>query len=700
MDNQIFDDQQVEDGESNAMTNGKTDAILRWSGNRPTPLLRHSSALMVAEEDESLTNYDDASISTAKQSMTRSESTIFRLASDDDPDVDEYYFDAGESLQEIDYFVGQQLEEVYAIDRMSVDTGDGDTSRSLQTLTSDELLCCIDNVVPFFIEVCSTRTVGYGKAYAIVVEEQMVIRSDSRVKDLIGDNKGIRVMLERMFSPRLSSSERTRRALGIALLSAERNQEKGGLVSKKKLDDFLEQMPPDKDMDFLKRSSAVTSIILPENDILQTCAFAARAISDRHWIEEWVAVTDRRISFFHPEKRRPHFNVPFSTIMDIFALDTEDCPVPMRAMVSGSHIGQWFSYLAIQTVGRTVYLMFRSETDRNDLLSTITNHLTDNQFASKMENAPSQESCFSSLAAMDNPADEFLHKSSMWHCKNRRVLNCGLFSLHNRSATTSDPSEIVEQTLLKAMLVQDVESTQDFKRRHEFLVSAALLKNASVARLSSEASKMAFFLNLYHVMILHAYMVIGAPDRSLQWISYFNNIAYQVGDDIFSLTELEHCIIRSEMSFPSQFLSRFVIPKSRYNQMALKTKDYRLNFALNCGSKSNPSSIFLYKEKDLQDQLDNAARLHLKYSAVVQQQTKGNDLVLILPRICQWFLDDFGGTDESLLKLIEKHVPSGLRKLLSARWTPEERRFDMKGVTIKYHNFQYDCRPLILASTK
>ena len=67
-----------------------------------------------------------------------------------------------------------------------------------------------------------------------------MLRSEARAYDAIGDNKEIRKLLERMFSPRLSSSERTRRALGIAILSSERtnNEEGGSFMSKKKMKDF------------------------------------------------------------------------------------------------------------------------------------------------------------------------------------------------------------------------------------------------------------------------------------------------------------------------------------------------------------------------------------------------------------------------------------------------------------------------------
>lgn len=195
-------------------------------------------------------------------------------------------------------------------------------------------------------------------------------------------------------------------------------------------------------------------------------------------------------------------------------------------------------------------------------------------------------------------------------------------------------------------------------------------------------------------MISHAFLVLGAPDSSLKWISYFNNIAYQVGDDIFSLTELEHCIIRAKMSYPTQFFSRFVIPKSTYS-MALTSADYRINFALNCGSLSNPSKILLYKPDQLQEQLDEASRMYLKNSVTYRRSGSG-DLELKLPKICQWFADDFGSSRENLLNHVERFLPDDVRRQLAGCRLPREGRFDMSSCTIRYHSFNFECTPLFL----
>lgn len=273
----------------------------------------------------------------------------------------------------------------------------------------------------------------------------------------------------------------------------------------------------------------------------------------------------------------------------------------------------------------------------------------------------------------DNPAEEFLHKSTMWRCKHRRLLNCAHFSFHSRLVAQEDPLELVTRVLRLAL---DGDATR------AFLEAAASLKDTATNHLA-EDKKLAFFLNLYHVMISHAFLVLGPPNWGLVWINYFNNVAYQVGDDIFSLTELEHCIIRSKMAAPSQFLSRFAIPKSNYGRTALTKNDFRINFALNCGSLSNPERIIIFNENDLDDQLNSASRLYLQSVTAIP---KNRDLIVQLPRICQWYRDDFGDSDDELLRTIREFLPDSVRP--ATKTTSGE-------LLVRFLPYHFECRQFV-----
>jgi hypothetical protein len=197
-------------------------------------------------------------------------------------------------------------------------------------------------------------------------------------------------------------------------------------------------------------------------------------------------------------------------------------------------------------------------------------------------------------------------------------------------------------------------------------------------------------------MILHAYLVLGPPTSTFKWISYFNMISYQVNDDIFSLTELEHCIIRAGMNFPAQFLSKYVLPTSRYS-FAMNISDPRVNFALNCGSLSNPPSVPIYHVDRLEEQLDLASVYYLQESVSVVTKSKG--VQVTLPHICQWYANDFGrGRPIDVAKYCVGFLTGDKQKLLTLALEGEAARskFGEGGVVVKFQGYDFRCRTLTL----
>lgn len=525
--------------------------------------------------------------------------------------------------------------------------------------SSVDLLKEIDEICPCWIDICRGNGVHL-KAFAVNMNGLTTFRLEQVCEDLVRDK--LKSHIREHFSPRLSSSEKLRRSVALAL------SQKPSVVSKNKLEEFC-SAKSSLDQDFLRGPTPTKS--RRANVIVS--GYVARALSDRHWIEEYCCIPSHghTIQFFHnPDKRKPAFHISISAIRSIKGLDPADAP-----SMFGYHV------LVLTTLGRSLYLMFASR----DVLERWADILESLQTTPRQEESGSVSSLDTNASRafeIDYPTDEFLHHSSMWHCKGRRLLNCAKFIF--RQNPDLDPLVAAEEALAEAMTTQGDEAEE---KRRLFLDGAAQLKAVDVNGLNEDA-RLAFFLNVYHLMISHAYLVLGPPDSSLKWISYFNNIAYQVGDEIFSFSELEHCIIRAEMSYPAQFLSRFVIPKSNF-RIALKKQDFRINFALNCGSLSNPSRILIYRADNLNEQLDEAARLYL--SAVACRTTSSRDLELTLPRVCQWFATDFGASRETLLKKLERLLPADVETQIEECRASEKRNCD-----IRFLPYNFECRALTL----
>jgi hypothetical protein len=76
----------------------------------------------------------------------------------------------------------------------------------------------------------------------------------------------------------------------------------------------------------------------------------------------------------------------------------------------------------------------------------------------------------------------------------------------------------------------------------------ALLQAVDISKIDlSSKEALCLFLNLFHVMLLHSYLVVGLPNSLSKWPALFNTCSYEAFGDIFSLAELEHNIIRAGM---------------------------------------------------------------------------------------------------------------------------------------------------------
>ena len=60
----------------------------------------------------------------------------------------------------------------------------------------------------------------------------------------------------------------------------------------------------------------------------------------------------------------------------------------------------------------------------------------------------------------------------------------------------------------------------------------------------SSDEKVCLLLNLYHTLLLHAVLVAGVPSTVMKWPSFFNSFSYEAFGDVFSLSELEHSVIK------------------------------------------------------------------------------------------------------------------------------------------------------------
>jgi len=104
-------------------------------------------------------------------------------------------------------------------------------------------------------------------------------------------------------------------------------------------------------------------------------------------------------------------------------------------------------------------------------------------------------------------------------------------------------------------------------------------------------------------------------------------VGYDLGGKIFSLIEIEHCILRGALSKPQIFGSSFSIPKfgkkDSKRKIALAKPEPRINFILNCGTYSSPYFVWVFNGGNrLEEELDHAAVHFIRDQVYVSSEKK------------------------------------------------------------------------------
>ncbi len=220
---------------------------------------------------------------------------------------------------------------------------------------------------------------------------------------------------------------------------------------------------------------------------------------------------------------------------------------------------------------------------------------------------------------------------------------------------------------------------------------------ASNGNTLEENTRIAFFVNLYHLLVLHGFLVIGPAKGVQDFIFIFTKLAYEVSGDILTLSEIEHCVLRNGMAKPNlNIFANMHIPSHKYSFSLNCRRDFRLMWALNCGSVSNFPYITIYRGETLGEQLDTNVELSLNHQLQVNVETGS----IVLPQMIQWFQKDFetnsdgsaansSQANKQLLTTLSKYIGSELHDVILNKTASVG-----KSVKITYTPFSFTCRYL------
>lgn len=214
----------------------------------------------------------------------------------------------------------------------------------------------------------------------------------------------------------------------------------------------------------------------------------------------------------------------------------------------------------------------------------------------------------------------------------------------------------------------------------EALVPA--LHQVTPESLPSDAERVAFFLNLYNVLVLHGAAALGIRRSVLEEPTFFSAVAYRVGGAILTPDRIEHGILRRDAPHLGRRTLRRDDPARAFLPRVVEP---RMHAALVCASASCPPIAF-YDPARLHEQLDRAARHFVSTHVRVERD------VVHLPLVFRHYAQDFEAyathddpvLPRGVLEFVSAHAEPPLRAAIvaarRARYDPWDWRF---GVSVR-----------------
>ncbi|KAL4559058.1 hypothetical protein LXL04_031191 [Taraxacum kok-saghyz] len=187
-----------------------------------------------------------------------------------------------------------------------------------------------------------------------------------------------------------------------------------------------------------------------------------------------------------------------------------------------------------------------------------------------------------------------------------------------------------------------IHGSEEFAR---FLRIVEELQRVDLSKTPKE-ERLAFFINLYNLMAIHAILVWGHPEGALDRRKLFNEFKYVIGGCAYSLSDIYNGILRANQRPPYTLIKPFGINDKRF-KVSLPYPEALVHFALVSGNQSAPP-LRCYSPKNIDVELREAAHDFLQSGGafVLNSDSK----TVSLTKILKWYSVDFGKNQVEVLK--------------------------------------------------
>jgi hypothetical protein len=160
------------------------------------------------------------------------------------------------------------------------------------------------------------------------------------------------------------------------------------------------------------------------------------------------------------------------------------------------------------------------------------------------------------------------------------------------------------------------------------------------ARLSDDATRTAFWLNVYNAAVQDD--LRAEPARYDSRIRFFVSDRVTVAGHDLSLNDIEHGLLRGSRSVLGLGYLPRLLPSRFERTHRVDSLDPRIHFALNCGAASCPP-IAAYSAERLDEELTLASESYLGSEVVYDLDSGRGRGVVRVPQLFLWYYGDFGG---------------------------------------------------------
>ncbi len=192
---------------------------------------------------------------------------------------------------------------------------------------------------------------------------------------------------------------------------------------------------------------------------------------------------------------------------------------------------------------------------------------------------------------------------------------------------------------------------KDSKLYREYVTTTRSLQEFDPAVLNTREEQIAFWLNLYNVIIIHGVVELDIKDSVKEVRRFFRRIRYRVGGNEYTPDDIEHGLLRANRKPPNALFRVFGKDDPRL-QYSLEKEDPRIHFALVCASSSCPP-IDLYTSENLDRELDQAGKSFLNGGGLVLERGKKT---VNLSRIFKWYGEIFGSSQGEILARLAQFI--------------------------------------------